>query len=138
MTKLNGKRKKKVEVCCCILIYENKILILKRNHMGPRNGLWEFPGGKIENETPIDCTKRELKEEINIEINNIKYLCKVKKEYEDIFISLTSFISFLDSVFTPSLKVHSEFRWIASSELHKFSFPEANREIIDILIKSGY
>ena len=116
MTKLNGKRKKKVEVCCCILIYENKILILKRNHMGPRNGLWEFPGGKIENETPIDCTKRELKEEINIEINNMKYLCKVKKEYEDIFISLTSFISFLDSAFTPSLKVHREFKWIASSE----------------------
>ena len=138
MTKLNGQKKKRVEVCCCILMYENKILILKRNHTGPRNGLWEFPGGKIENETPIDCTKRELKEEINIEINNIKYLCKVKKEYEDIFISLTSFISFLDSTFTPSLKVHSEFKWIASSELHKFSFPKANREIIDILTKSGY
>lgn len=138
MTKLNGQRKKRVEVCCCILMYENKILILKRNHTGPRNGLWEFPGGKIENETPIDCTKRELKEEINIEIDNIKYLCKVEKEYEDIFISLTSFISFLDSTFTPSLKVHSEFKWIASSELHKFSFPKANSEIIDILIKSGY
>ena len=123
MTKLNGQKKKRVEVCCCILMYENKILILKRNHTGPRNGLWEFPGGKIENETPIDCTKRELKEEINIEIDNIKYLCKVEKEYEDIFISLTSFISFLDSTFTPSLKVHSEFKWIASSELHKFSFP---------------
>ena len=138
MTKLNGQKKKRVEVCCCILMYENKILILKRNHTGPRNGLWEFPGGKIENEPPIDCTKRELKEEINIEIDNIKYLCKVEKEYEDIFISLTSFISFLDSTFTPSLKVHSEFKWIASSELHKFSFPKANREIIDILLKCGY
>ena len=127
MTKLNGQKKKRVEVCCCILMYENKILILKRNHTGPRNGLWEFPGGKIENETPIDCTKRELKEEINIEIDNIKYLCKVEKEYEDIFISLTSFISFLDSTFTPSLKVHSEFKWIASSELHKFSFLEKEK-----------
>jgi len=43
------------------------VLILRRNHLGPRNKLWEFPGGKQENgEDELTCIKREVMEEINL------------------------------------------------------------------------
>ena len=44
-----------------------KTLILKRNSKGPRDGLWEFPGGKIEKgESELSCVIREVKEETGV------------------------------------------------------------------------
>ena len=57
--------KKNLKVCCCIIKKDLKTLILKRNSKGPRDGLWEFPGGKIEKgESELSCVIREVKEEV--------------------------------------------------------------------------
>jgi len=138
MNEMHRESKKKIEVCCCVIIHNSQILILRRNHRGLRNGLWEFPGGKLEDETLKECAEREVYEEINIRVGNLKFLCSVESEYEDISIKLNAFISFSDLLFSPSLKVHSEYRWVSSSQLNKFTFPKANLEIIDIIIKNGY
>ena len=130
-------RKKNIKVCCCVIQFEKKILILRRRHTGIRDGLWEFPGGKQEDETGIECAKREVYEEIEFKIDNIKFLCKVKKEYKDINIELESFITFVEFIFKPVLKVHDAYNWVTLSELKNYDFPEANQEIIDILIYNG-
>ncbi|MDA9748458.1 NUDIX domain-containing protein [bacterium] len=78
--------KKKIKVCCLIIICQHKVLILRRNHLGPRNKLWEFPGGKQENgEDELTCIKREVMEEINLKISSAEFFDYIEKEYEDIY-----------------------------------------------------
>ena len=59
--------KKVIKVTGAIIQNENKFLICRRGPKEKAAGLWEFPGGKLEqNETLEDCMARELKEELNI------------------------------------------------------------------------
>ncbi len=138
MNQIISKSKKTLKVSCCILIFKDKVLTLRRNHDGPRNGLWEFPGGKEENESSVECAIREVYEEIEYKIDKIKFLTEVFKEYNDINIRLRAYISYCNSFFEPKLKVHDEYKWESISKLNKEIFPEANQEIIDILINNGY
>ena len=126
--------KKNIHVSCIIIMNDKKILILKRNSMGPRDNLWEFPGGKKEeNENDENCAKRELYEELNIRIKNIRLYKKINYEYEDINIILTSFVSFIEKIPSLKLTVHSEYRWIKLNEIKKYEFPGANKLILDEL-----
>ena len=60
---------KAIPVTCAIIIHQNKILVAKRSEKMSQSGLWEFPGGKIENnESKKDCLKREIREELGLEI----------------------------------------------------------------------
>ena len=55
---------------------------------------WEFPGGKIEpHETEEECIKREIKEELNIEISLLKRLTPTSFDYPKISIELIPFFS---------------------------------------------
>ena len=72
---------KKIELSGAILLDENnKILLIHRNTKEMKQ--WELPGGKIEKgEIPEDTCIRELKEELDIQIEILKYIdCK---EFED-------------------------------------------------------
>lgn len=66
-----------IDVTCAIIIKENKIFVAQRSEIMKLPLKWEFPGGKLEeNESEIECIKREIKEEINIEIDVVKRLSK--------------------------------------------------------------
>jgi 8-oxo-dGTP diphosphatase len=65
---------KKIEVVAAIIFERDKFVITKRAG-GLFDGLWEFPGGKIEpNETHVNALKREINEELNIKISIESYL----------------------------------------------------------------
>ncbi len=67
---------KKISLAGCVLIKENKILLLNRI----KTGWYELPGGKIEdNETPEQTAVREIKEELCCDVNIIKHLGKKDK-----------------------------------------------------------
>ena len=69
---------KEIEVSCAIIFQEGKILCAKRSAKMSMGGLFEFPGGKIENgESPEEALKREILEELSIEIEPVKALPKV-------------------------------------------------------------
>ncbi|MEO1147025.1 MAG: A/G-specific adenine glycosylase [Cyanobacteria bacterium J06638_22] len=110
-----------------------QILIDRRPPSGLLGGLWEFPGGKIEpGETVEDCIRREIKEELGIEV-----------EVGDRLISLDHAYSH----FRVTLNVHhcrhlsgepqpiecDEIRWVSLDELDQYPFPAANVQIIDAL-----
>lgn len=74
---------KTIEVVAAILKKEDKILIAQRNK-GQFDGMFEFLGGKIEeNETHEETLKREMMEEIEIEIEGLEFFMKVNYQYPD-------------------------------------------------------
>ncbi len=60
-----------LKVSCAIIINKNKILVTQHGEKSEHPFLWEFPGGKINTgETPEECIKREIKEELSVEYKN--------------------------------------------------------------------
>jgi len=115
--------------------HEKQILIDRRLPQGAMGGLWEFPGGKIEvGETIEECIKREIAEELGIEIAVGEHLITIDHTYSHLRVTLTVHHSqHLAGI--PQAIECDEIRWVSLDELDEFTFPEANGEIIAALRK---
>ena len=96
-------------------------------------GLWEFPGGKIEaSETVEECVKREIKEELGIEVTVCDRIIKIDHHYTTFKVTL--FVHHCQYVSGEPQNLESEeVRWVKIEELDRYTFPKANLQIIDIL-----
>jgi 8-oxo-dGTP diphosphatase len=110
-----------------------QILIDRRRLEGVMGGLWEFPGGKVEpNETVSECIKREIQEELGIEIEVGKHLVTIDHTYTHLRVTLTVHeCRHLSGI--PQPLECDEVRWVSVGELETFTFPEANLQIIEVL-----
>lgn len=113
-----------------------QILIDKRKPGGAFGGLWEFPGGKKElNETIQDCIKREILEELEIEIAVEEHLITIDHNYSEIRVTLYVYhCRYLGGI--PKTIECDEFRWVTLDEIDQFTFPQANEQIITALKKN--
>ena len=112
---------------------QNQILIDRRLPKGSMGGFWEFPGGKIEpGETVEECIKREIAEELGIEIEVGENLITVDHTYPQFRVTLiVHHCRYLSG--TPQTIECDEIRWVKVSELEQFTFPQANQQIITVL-----
>jgi A/G-specific adenine glycosylase len=110
-----------------------EILIDRRPQSGLLGGLWEFPGGKIEpGETVEDCIKREIQEELGIEIEVGDHLITIDHTYTHFRVTLNvHHCRYLGG--EPQPIECDEIRWVTLSELDEFPFPKANVQIIEAL-----
>ena len=70
-----------------------RVLIAERKNEGPFNGLWEFPGGKIAaGEDPADALRRELAEELGIDIEEFRPFMALHHDYPDRSVDLEFFL----------------------------------------------
>ena len=129
---------KRIQVVAGIIVRKNssgtnEILIAKRHASQHQGGLWEFPGGKIEpNELPQTALYRELKEEINIEINSSQLFEKIEFDYTDKNVSL---LFYLINSFSGFAKGNEgqPIAWVNQHKLNEYQFPQANQPIVDRL-----
>ncbi len=115
--------------------HQDLILIDRRPPKGLLGGLWEFPGGKIEeNETIQACIKREIAEEIDIEIEVGEPLIMINHAYTHFKVTLNVYLCrYLSG--EPKPIECEEIRWVALDELEQYPFPKANSQIIEALKK---
>ncbi len=115
---------------------QGQILIARRRPEGPMGGLWEFPGGKIEpGETIEECIKREISEELGIEIEVGEHLIAVDHTYNHLRVTLrVHHCRCLQGI--PQPIECDEVRWVSLHELEQFAFPKANANIIKALQKA--
>ena len=108
----------------------DKILISRRAEHLHQGGLWEFPGGKVEaGETVEDALRRELHEELAIEITNFEPLLTISHDYNDKSVLLD--VWWISEFFgEPHGREGQPLRWAAIDELSGLEFPAANRAII--------
>jgi mutator protein MutT len=112
---------------------EEQILIARRKPEGMIGGLWEFPGGKLEpGETAIDCIRREIREELGIEIAVGVLLIEIEHTYPTF--TLTLIVHWCQHVSgQPQPLASSEVRWVNILDLNNYQFPPANVEIIQAI-----
>ncbi len=116
---------------------QGQILIDRRRPEGLLGGLWEFPGGKIElGETVEECIKREIQEELGIEIEVGDRLITINHAYSHFSVTLTvHHCRHLTGV--PQPIESDEIRWVTLDEIDQFPFPKANSQIIAALRQDG-
>lgn len=127
-----------IDVTCAIILKENKILVTQRSERMNLPLKWEFPGGKIEkHETAENCLLREIKEELNLEIELLEKLESKCFEYETFSINLIPFISkYLSGEII--LAEHKDFKWFKKEELKFLDWASADIPVLEEFLKLNY
>ncbi len=125
--------KKTINVCAAVIFDGDKVLITSRPPGQEYAGYWEFPGGKIEpGESRAECLRRELHEELGMEVMVFDQIYFTEHEYPERIVRL-HFIRCLALDSTPEPKENQEYRWVARSELEKVNFLPADCGIANFL-----
>jgi mutator protein MutT len=115
-----------------IIVDDNKILCLKNE----RNE-WDFPGGKINfNEDVEACLKREVKEEVNLDIKNLNILKSFNLKFNSVpvFIVVYSANISCDSSIFVSFE-HSDYNFFSKHEINDLNMPKDYKKLIYTLIE---
>ena len=125
------KNYKKIEAVVGLIKNKNKFLIQKRPARGLLAGLWEFPGGKIKSgETQKQALQREIREELNCEVQSADFLVTVQHAYTHFQVTLHAFECKLTQI--PSLKNDCQ-RWVTLKSIHNYPLPSGSVKIIRFL-----
>ncbi len=120
-----------------IIWKDNEILITKRKKNTLLGGLWEFPGGKKKtSETIKSCIKREILEELEIDIEVLNFITRVKHKYSHFSITLHAYnCSFNNG----NIKCNAAdaWKWIKPNQLKTLPFPKANHYIFPYILDKG-
>ena len=118
---------KTVYVSAAAIMHCGTVLLCRRAY-GDLKGLWEFPGGKIEKtETPEEAVRREILEELHLNIQTDEELCCVEMDYPSFHLSMRVFICRCTGG-TLSLVDHTDARWIEKKDIEKICFCPADIE----------
>ncbi len=125
---------KTIEVVAALIQVEDLILIVQRKEdvKAYKSLKWEFPGGKVEQgELPVDAVIREVKEELQLDIQPLEALGRVVYAYPDVNVDLTLFhCALVDGL--PVMNEHNDLSWSHRSLLHTYDWSAADRELLQL------
>ena len=115
-----------------------RLLIQRRPDDAMLGGLWEFPGGKCEeDESPDAACRRELQEELGITVETDGLFYTLKHAYSHFKITLHAYPCRIVEG-TPTPEIDQPMKWVTVDELADYAFPRANRKLIEELERREY
>ncbi len=121
---------KRIEVVAAIIVRGGKVFATQRGY-GEWKGWWEFPGGKMEDgESPVEALKREIREELDAEIEVGELLETVEWDYPSFHLTMHCFICTLESE-SIHLNEHADAAWLTRDTLHSVKWLPADEGLAD-------
>lgn len=121
---------------CALIDADNRVLIAQRPEGKALAGLWEFPGGKVEDgETPESALIRELSEELGITTwaSCLAPISFASHSYDDFHLLMPLFICRKWEGF-PASREGQAIKWVRARQLRDFNMPPADEPLIPALI----
>ena len=125
-----------IHVSAGILTEDGRVLVCQRHPDQPHGNKWEFPGGKRESdETMEECLRRELREELGIEAEIGAEVWRTVHTYPGrVPVALTFFavVAYRGDL---QNRTFADVRWVETVRLAELDFLEADRELIERLMR---
>ena len=127
--------KRTIRVAAAIIRKDHAVFATQRGY-GDYKDWWEFPGGKIEpGETPEAALVREIKEELDAEIEVEQYLTTVEHDYPEFHLSMDCYWCRLESG-KPTLLEHEAAIWLPVDNLRQVNWLPADVLVVEAIEKS--
>ena len=119
-----------IKVTCALIVNDNRILAVQHGPGGGHPFEWEFPGGKTEpGETHEEAVRREIAEELGLDIRIVMPLNPVDHDYGHKKIRLIPFLCHIDQGVL-NLHEHIRYEWLDVTHLEKLDFSAADFKMI--------
>jgi mutator protein MutT len=128
--------KPRIEVAAAIIFHNGQVLISQRDEKSHLSGFWEFPGGKREKDESFeDCVLREIREELNVDIEVERFFETVQYEYSEKIVQLNFYVCRYIGGQAEALGSR-QCKWVPLRELGGYPFPPANEPILQRLLNA--
>lgn len=119
-----------VKVVAAFIERDGRVLLDRRRAGGAFEGLWEFPGGKLEpGESELEGLRRELREELGVEATvRAPAMATIEHAYEAFDLTLALYAAELHG--TPRALEAAEIAWYSVNDLEHIPMPAANRPLL--------
>ena len=126
-----------IQVACAVIERDGLVLAAQRSATMSLPLKWEFPGGKIDaGESPEECLRRELVEELGLHVQVGTPLPVVTHDYPTFTVTLHPFICAIESG-EMTLHEHAAVMWLPAEELATLDWAEADLPVIDAYCEEG-
>jgi len=114
-----------------IIIDNNRVLCLKNEREE-----WDLPGGKVDfNEDIEKCLKREVKEEVNLEIKNLNILKPLNLKFNNVYVLVLVYLADISCEYPINISYeHSEYNFFSGAEIKNLNIPQNYKDLIKNLI----
>lgn len=120
-----------IDVSIAVIKKGGKYFIQQRSSSGLLAGLWEFPGGKVEKgEAPLVALKREIKEELDVDLKSAKHMMDIVHYYTSFKVRLHVYLCELEQ----KLKLEEGRKWVFVNEFNQYPMPSGSAKIVEKLI----
>jgi 8-oxo-dGTP diphosphatase len=124
-----------IRVTAAIITDSGKVFIAKRKPPGRMPGMWEFPGGKIEEgETPEQCLKRELHEELGIDATIGAHVGTRVHHYDFYTVELMAYRA---RILAGEIRLndHADMAWVEPRALSGYAFAPADIPFVEMITR---
>lgn len=124
-----------VRVVAAVIPRGDRYLITQRRPTAVLAGLWEFPGGKVEEgESEVDALKREVRERVGADVEVGACIARRTHDYDGYSVDLSLYQAKLVGDAEPQAVRVADCRWVKSSEFENYRFPAADQATMDLLL----
>ncbi len=125
-------------VTAAVIWRGGRVLLAQRPLEGLLGGLWEFPGGKLQDgEDLVSCLQREIDEELGVEVQVVDMIGVYQHAYSHFKVTLHAFSCKLSNGSQPRPIQAQDLRWVAPEELPDFPMGKIDRQIADFIMTEG-
>ena len=120
---------KTINVVAAVIFKDGKVFATQRGYGEFKDG-WEFPGGKVEpGESPEDALRREIREELEVEVNVGDLIDTIEYDYPAFHLSMKCFACTIAGG-SPHLLEHEAAKWLKSKQLGSVDWLPADVTLI--------